>query len=176
MKKKLPPFVILTVITLCAALLLALTNAVTLGPIAEASAKAADEARRAVLADADAFEELTHDGTVDSLYRGLKNGETVGYTATVTVTGYGGPIEVTVGVDQGGTLTGLNVGGTKFAETAGLGAKAKEPAFTEQFVGKQTPVTLKQDVDAISGATITSTAVTKGVNTAAAAAVAGAAQ
>ncbi len=174
MKKKLPPFVILTIISLCAALLLALTNAVTQGPIAEASAKAADEARRAVLADADQFEELAHDDTVDSLFRGLKNGETIGYTASVTVTGYGGPVEVTIGVDANGTLQGLSVGGTKFAETAGLGARAKEPAFTDQFIGKQTPVTLKQDVDAISGATITSTAVTKGVNLAAAAAAAAA--
>ncbi|MDD3921164.1 MAG: RnfABCDGE type electron transport complex subunit G [Eubacteriales bacterium] len=169
MKKKFPPFAILTVIALCAALLLALTNAVTEGPIAEASAKAADEARRAVLPEAESFEELAHDDTVDSLFCGMQNGEAVGYTATVTVTGYGGPIEVTVGMDTAGTLTGLNVGGTKFAETAGLGARAKEPSFTNQFKGKHTPVTLNQDVDAISGATITSTAVTKGVNLAAAA-------
>ncbi|MCE5343028.1 MAG: FMN-binding protein [Eubacteriales bacterium] len=169
MKKKFPPFAILTVITLCAALLLALTNFVTIGPIAATSAKAADEARKAVLSEAEDFEPLTHDDTVDSLYRGLKSGATVGYTATVTVSGYGGPVEVTVGLDANGVLTGLNVGGSKFAETAGLGAKAKEPAFTDQFIGKQTPVTLKKDVDAISGATITSTAVTKGVNAAAAA-------
>ena len=87
----------------------------------------------------------------------------------MTVTGFGGPIEVTVGVDTHGTVTGLSVGGSSFAETAGLGAKAKEPAFTDQFVGKTAPLTLKVDVDAISGATITSRAVTDGVNTAAAA-------
>jgi electron transport complex protein RnfG len=176
MKKKFPPFAILTVISLCAALLLAMTNAVTVGPIAVASAKAADEARRAVLTDADSFEELSHDDTVSSLYRGLKGGETIGYTATTTVVGYGGQIEVTVGIDTDGALTGLSVGGSKFAETAGLGAKAKEPAFTGQFVGKTAPLTLKKDVDAISGATITSTAVTKGVNIAAAAVAAAAAE
>ena len=170
MKKKLPPFALLTVITLCAALLLALTNDVTLGPIAAASAKAADEARIAVLPSAESFEELENDGTVDALFRGIAGGETVGYAVTVTVAGYGGPVEVTVGLDINGALTGLNVGGSKFAETAGLGAKAKEPGFTGQFVGKKTPVTLEQDVDAISGATITSAAVTKGVNLAAAAA------
>ncbi|MDD3212468.1 MAG: FMN-binding protein [Eubacteriales bacterium] len=173
--KKIPPFLILTIITLCAGLLLAMTNAVTLGPIAEASAKAADEARRAVLASADSFEELAHDQTVDTLFRGLKDGQPIGYTATVTVTGYGGPVEITVGIGMDGALTGLSVGGTKFAETAGLGAKAKEPAFTDQFIGVKAPVTLNKDVDAISGATITSTAVTKGVNIAAAA-VAGAAE
>lgn len=165
--KKVPPFIILTIIALGAALLLALTNAVTIGPIQEASAKAADEARRAVVADADTFVEMNVDGSADSLYQGLKDGEVVGYAATVTVSGYGGPIELTVGLTADGTLTGLNVGGTKFAETAGLGAKAKEPAFTSQFIGVTAPVTLNQDVDAISGATITSSAVVRGVNAAA---------
>jgi electron transport complex protein RnfG len=167
MKKKFPPFAILTAISLFAALMLALTNAVTLGPIAASSAKAADEARMAVLPAAESFETLVSDSTVDALYRGLAGGVTVGYTATVTVAGYGGPVEVTVGMDTNGAITGLNVGGSDFAETAGLGAKAKEPAFTGQFVGKQPPLTLKQDVDAISGATITSVAVTNAVNTAA---------
>ncbi|NLI22127.1 MAG: FMN-binding protein [Clostridiales bacterium] len=173
--KKIPPFAILTVISLVAALLLAFTNSLTSGPIARAAEAAANAARRNVLAAADTFEELPHDATVDSLYRGLKDGATVGYTATVTVSGFGGPIEVTVGLDADGVLTGLSVGGSQFAETAGLGTKAKEPAFTGQFVGKLAPVTLKKDVDAISGATITSAAVTDGVNLAAAA-VAGVAQ
>ena len=165
--KRIPPFAILTVITLIAALMLAMTNSVTAAPIASAAENAANAARRAVLARADTFEAVTHDSTVDSLYRGLAGGQTVGYAVTATVAGFGGPIEVTVGLDASGVLTGLNVGGSSFAETAGLGTRAKEPAFTDQFVGKQTPVTLKQDVDAISGATITSTAVTKGVNLAA---------
>lgn len=167
--KKVPPFVILTIIALAAALLLAVTNAVTQEPIAAASAKAADEARRAVLPGAEEFEPVEAPTSVDSLYAGKAGGQTIGYAATVTVTGFGGPIEVTVGVDTQGTVTGLNVGGSSFAETAGLGAKAKEPAFTDQFVGKTAPLTLKVDVDAISGATITSRAVTDGVNTAAAA-------
>ena len=169
MKKKMPPFAILTLITLVAAALLALTGYVTAGPIAAAAQNAADAARKAVLTAADTFEELPHDATVDSLYRGLAGGETAGYTVTVTVSGFGGPIEVTVGMDAQGAITGLNVGGSQFAETAGLGTKAKEPAFTDQFIGKTAPVTLGADVDAISGATITSTAVTKGVNLAAAA-------
>ena len=167
--KKFPPFVILTVITLVAAFLLAMTNGVTVDPIAKAASDAADAARRAVLPQAETFETVTHDAKVDSLFRGLKGGETAGYTATVTVAGYGGPVEITAGFDTEGKITGLNVGGSKFSETAGLGAKAKEPAFTGQFVGLKAPLTLKKDVDAISGATITSTAVTKGVNLAAAA-------
>ena len=167
--KKLPPFAILTIIALAAALLLAVTNAVTQEPIAVSAANAADQARKAVLPTAEEFDEMAAAQGVDSLYVGKAGGEIVGYASTVTVSGFGGPIEVTVGVDVNGTVTGLKVGGSQFAETAGLGAKAKEPAFTDQFVGKSTPVTLKVDVDAISGATITSRAVTDGLNTAAAA-------
>ena len=162
--KKMPPFAILTIITLVAALMLALTNNVTVGPIASAAENAANAARRVVLPTADNFEALPNDGTVDALYRGDAAGQPVGYAVTVTVTGFGGPIEVTVGMDMQGAITGMNVGGSKFAETAGLGTKAKEPGFTDQFKGKKTPLTLKKDVDAISGATITSTAVTKAVN------------
>lgn len=170
MKIKMPPFAILTLITLVAAMLLALTGYVTAGPIAAAAQDAANAARKAVLAAADTFEALPHDATVSSLQRGTAGGEAVGYAVTVTASGFGGPIEVTVGLSAQGAITGLNVGGSQFAETAGLGAKAKEPAFTGQFVGLTSPVTLGADVDAISGATITSAAVTDAVNRAAAAA------
>ena len=176
MKKKIPPFAILTIISLVAALMLAMTNTLTEAPIANAAAKAANEARTQVLPTAETFEEMSHDSTVDSLFRGLSGGVTVGYTATATVTGFGGPIEVTVGMDADGKIAGLSVGGSKFAETAGLGTRAREPEFTGQFLGKQPPLVLKQDVDAISGATITSAAVTKGVNLDAAAIAAGAAE
>lgn len=176
MKKKIPPFAILTIISLVAALMLALTNTLTEAPIANAAATAANEARTQALPTAEAFEEMSHDSTVDSLFRGLLGGATVGYTATATVTGFGGPIEVTIGMDTDGKITGLNVGGSKFAETAGLGTRAREPEFTDQFLGKLPPLVLKQDVDAISGATITSTAVTKGVSLDAAAIAAGAAE
>ena len=110
----------------------------------------------------------------ESFQRQFTGGKKViGYVSQITVKGYKGPVEVTVGLDNGLTLTGISVGGSDFAETAGLGAKAKEPAFQNQFAGKKTPVTLiKQGgtpdddtVDAITAATITSTAVTNGVNT-----------
>ena len=91
----------------------------------------ADEARRAVLPAATDFEEMAVDNDdIDYCYKGLANGETIGYTAQITVKGYGGEIEVVVGVDNDGVITGINVGGANFSETAGLGAKTKEPAFT----------------------------------------------
>ena len=166
MKKKAPAFLILGVITLIAAVLLAVTNAFTAGPIEVAAQAAADAARAAVLPGADAYEPvaLKNGAQVDNLYIGSKGGAVMGYTATATVQGSQGPVEVTLGADAAGVITGVSVGGSKFAETAGLGTECQKPAFTDQFIGKSGSLALGSGVDAISGATITSTAVVKGAN------------
>ncbi len=170
MEKKAPKkpqgWLILFLVSLVAALTLAGTNELTRDAIAQRALEAADAARRSVLADADTFEQLqAPEGSgVDNGYCGRKDGQAVGYVAQSTVRGYAGEIEVVVGMDLDGKLTGISVGGASFSETAGLGDKAKTPAFTGQFKGLTLPVTLREDVDAISGATITSTAVVLGVN------------
>jgi len=178
MKKYLKDLVPLVGICLVAALLLGIFNMITEGPIAENSARAAQQTRSQLLSTAASFEpmELEEGSNMDSCYQGLDaNGDPVGYVVATTVGGYGGEIVVTVGVDNDNVITGINVGGDNFSETAGLGAKAKEPAFTDQFKGKTVPLKLikangekgEDTIDAISGATITSTAVTGGVNSAA---------
>jgi electron transport complex protein RnfG len=170
MEKKAPKkpqgWLVLFLVSLVAALALAGTNELTKGAIAQRALEAADAARKAVLNNADAFEQLqVPEGSgVDNGYRGLKDGQAVGYVAQSTVKGYGGEIEVVVGMDTNGALTGISVGGPSFSETAGLGDKAKEPAFTDQFKGLVLPAALRDNVDAISGATITSNAVVLGVN------------
>lgn len=162
----------LLLIAAVAGLALGTTNAVTADPIAAQSALEADRARRAVLPGAASFEEAAADG-LDEAFLGLDAaGGIVGATGKVTVQGYGGEIEVTVGVDTAGTITGVSVGGVNFKETAGLGAKTKDAAFTSQFAGKAAPVALQKDggeIDAVTAATISSTAVTNAVNQAAAA-------
>ncbi|NLZ90251.1 MAG: FMN-binding protein [Clostridiales bacterium] len=108
-----------------------------------------------------------------SLHEGLKEGEPVGYVGKIDVKGYGGSIEVIAGVTLDGHITGISVGGAKFAETAGLGAVVKEAGFTDQFIGKPTPVKVIKGgeaaneftVEAVTAATISSSAVTAGVNT-----------
>lgn len=113
------------------------------------------------------FERLMLEGESDGLelaYIVRRGGETLGYALKQTVQGYGGPIELMIGVEKNRTLRGIHVGGASFNETEGLGAKAKEPSFTEQFTGKMPPVTPGQNIDGISGATITTKAVTDGVN------------
>ena len=67
-------------------------------------------------------------------------------------------------INNDGVITGINVGGANFSETAGLGAKTKEPAFTEQFKGLSSPLTLKGNVDSVSGASVSSGAIVNGVN------------
>ena len=165
MDKKWPAWIVIGLIALIAGCALGLTNEVTAPVIKEQALASADEARRAVLPAATDFEEMAVDNDdIDYCYKGLANGETIGYTAQITVKGYGGEIEVVVGVDNDGVITGINVGGANFSETAGLGAKTKEPAFTEQFKGLSAPLTLKGNVDSVSGASVSSGAVVNGVN------------
>lgn len=158
----------LLAIAAVAGLALGIVNAVTKEPIEEQTRLAADAARKSVLSVADTFTLCNEnvDGCRE-VYEATASGELVGYTALVaTKEGYGNEIEVTVGVALDGSISGISVGGPNFSETAGLGAKSKEPAFRDQFVGLVAPVTLGQDVDAITSATKTSRAVTNAVNVA----------
>lgn len=174
-KKYLRDLVPLVVICLIAALLLASFNLLTKGPISENTLRAAQETRARMLPAAVSFEEteLKEDSNMDSCYQGLDAaGEPVGYVIQTTVNGYGGEVVVTMGLDNDNVITGVDVGGENFSETPGLGALAKEPKFTEQFIGKKVPLKLvkgneprgEDTVDAISGATRTSSAVNGGIN------------
>ena len=95
-----------------------------------------------------------------------------GYVITATdKEGYGGDIRVTVGIKADGTVNGVSI--LSISETAGLGMKATEPAFYEQYQGKQAEkFYVSKDggdgepIDALSGATITSRAMTGAVNAA----------
>ncbi|MEG0997265.1 MAG: FMN-binding protein, partial [Clostridia bacterium] len=85
----------------------------------------------------------------------------------VTVRGFADEIDVTVGIDAEGKIATLSVGGPKFKETEYFGDKARDNAFRNQFIGKAGTIVYGENgVDAISGATITSTAVLEAVNTA----------
>jgi RnfABCDGE-type electron transport complex G subunit len=161
MKNKLAAWAVLALVAIVAAIALGVTNEITKGPIDLQAEAAQNAARQALVPDATAFEET------GGVYTGLVDGVPVGYVTQVTVQGYGGPVDITVGTDPDGVLTGIRVGGTSFAETPGLGAKAKDAAFTDQFAGQTAPLALTKDggaIDAITAATITSSAVLRGVN------------
>lgn len=172
-------FIICTVVTS----VLAFTYEGTKDTIDIRTAQAAAQARLEVLESADGFEAVEGiDGItsanqehamVKEAFRGTKNGETVGYVLSVDSQGYGGGIELTVGIDLSGAITGVRIGDNQ--ETPGLGTKAKEPPFLSQFDGlaPEEPLQLvkgnksrDEEIDAVSGATITSRAVVQGVQAA----------
>ena len=108
--------------------------------------------------------------TAIEVFEGTNGSDTVGYTIKTAPSGYGGPVELTIGISKDGKITGVNVGNN--SETPGLGAKSTDPAFNGQYKGKaaKTLEVIKSgapnesQIKAISGATITSKAVTGGVN------------
>ena len=168
---KLPTWVAVGAVGVCSALLATGVNSATKNQIEQHAAKAGTAVYQSVLQGADSFEPLETQAsryTIDAIYRGLNaSGEPVGYVGQTTVTGYGGPVVVTAGVDQEGVVTGVDVGGSDFNETPGLGGFTKEKKFTDQFVGKTAGLSLNAEengVEAVSGATISSSAVTGGVN------------
>ena len=166
MKLRLPSWAVLLLICVVVGGVLGVVNELTEGPIAQQAVAAANAARQTCFAEADTFEalDILGDSGADNCYAAMCGGELVGYVAQVTVTGFGGPIEIHVGMDLEQTITGISVGGSSFAETPGLGARAKESDFTDQFTGLTIPTQLGNGVDAITGATITSGAVSSGVN------------
>ncbi|MDO4568509.1 MAG: RnfABCDGE type electron transport complex subunit G [Clostridia bacterium] len=164
--KSVPAWIVLALIALVAGLLLGVTNELTKAPIEESNAAAAEQGRREVMPAADSFEQVEAPSGLDSLYKAIAGGEVIGVVSSVTVAGYGGDVEIIVGMDNDGVVTGISVGGADFSETPGLGAKAKDAEFTAQFAGKGFPIALNADVDQITNATITSTAVVDGVNAA----------
>ena len=157
-RKQLPAYLILALIALAAALLLAVTNAITAGPI-KAHEEAAQNAAFQSVMTADSFSTMSiPDGcNVTSLVEAKKDGKTIGYCAVSSAKGYGGNVAVTLGVDMDGKIVGCQIGDTNFAETDGFGARWKEPARAEAFIGLS--AFGGDTIEAITGATVTSKAV-----------------
>ena len=179
---------VLTAITLISGLLLGVVYGMTKDTIANAIKEATNKAYKVVLDAADydseelkdTLQKATEEGTLatdnggaeltDAIVAKDASGETVGYVLKGHAAGYGGPVVVVVGVDKDLKVTGISFPET-LPETAGLGQKATLPEFYEQFTGKTTKISVKKgggagenEIDAISGATNTSTAVTNTVN------------
>ena len=176
----------ITVITLVAGLALGVVQDITAGPIATQQEKSKEEAYKTVFEDADTFEVYSADDglataladngftaqTIDEIMVAQdSSGETLGYAFTVTDSeGYGGDIQFAMGVQNDGTLNGISI--LSISETAGLGMKANTDSFKDQFKNKKvekfsytkTGATSDDQIDAISGATITTNAMTNGVN------------
>ncbi len=153
----------LCIITFAAAAMLCGVNAVTEDRIAEEALKKKTNAMQTLLPEADAFTEVNED-----ISMGSSGSETAGYCVSTASAGYGGDIEIMVGIDAEGIITGVEI--LDNSETAGLGANCTKPEFKAQFKGVEYPATVVKgsaadgQISAITGATITSNAVASGVN------------
>lgn len=175
---------ILTLITVIAGFLLGAVYEVTKTPIAQAQETAKKEAWQAVFSDVKlgdfkaedvdqkAADKAVKDMGVNATIDEVCTAGDAGYVITTTdKDGFGGNIQITVGIKKDGTINGVSI--LSISETAGLGMKATEPSFYNQYVNKQADkfVVSKdggdgEQIDALSGATITSRAVTGAVNAA----------
>lgn len=181
---------VLFAVTFVAVLLLAVVNQVTREPIAQAEINARAEIYKVVYPDAENFAEAEDTATI--LESSAQLLESEGYTgcsindflvvedssktvkgyviAATSPNGYGGDIQVALGITADGKITGFDV--VSNSETAGLGSKCTEPEFKDQFAGKpatnleytKSGATADNEIDAISGATITTNAVTEAAN------------
>ena len=183
-----PKYIVKLTVTLFAtcvvvAGLLGLVNMVTEGPIADINKANTEAAMKAVVSDPDntSFSEaleITGDMTaaassagasVTEAYEVQVGGAPAGYALKIVSSGSQGNIEMMVGVDGEGTVTGVSI--VKNSETSGIGSRVmeNENGVLDQFIGKSAAdgtLAVGTNVDAISGATVSSRGVTTGVNAA----------
>lgn len=195
---------ILVMITLVAGLLLGVAYSVTKDPIARAQAQAKEEAQSAVMSMADRYETLysSEEGGAQQIPEAVtnamedagigttkvtqidaaldKDGQLLGYVVTASdPDGYGGDVELMCGItpDKDGSVVIEGISFLSLSETAGMGMRAKDPEFADQFTGKEIAhgdalaytkggAEKDNEIDAISGCTITTSAVTDNVNAA----------
>lgn len=163
----LKPTIVLTAICLVTSALLAVTNLATAPVIEKLALETAQNTRKLVLAQADEFKDETLGQT--AYCTGLdESGEIIGYVFTTSAKGYGGDVKVMVGVNADGTVSGVQI--LELSETPGLGMNAQKESFLTQFVGKVAGITVSKSnpeenqIQALTGATITSKATTSAVN------------
>ena len=165
------PVVVLLSICIVIPLALSVTNAVTKDRIIQLEKQKAQETMKSLI-DADKFEELVFAGETNIKYnKAVKDGNAVGYVFETTTKGYGGAVSVMTAVNTDGTVKSVAILDVS-NETPGLGQNAQKENFYSQYEGKKIDIILvknsadskNNEVDALTGATITSKAVTEAVN------------
>ena len=162
---------ITAVITISA---LSVVYSLTLEPIRLQAERTQENAMRAVLPQATEFKRLDDvqlSGSITGIFEAINGGESAGYVVALSPAGYGGNIDMMVGISaQEEKITGMRI--LRHSETPGLGALAARESFYQRFDGKAlVPLTVVRSstaaanqISAITSSTITSTAVTKAVN------------
>ena len=164
----------LFLITAIAAFLLSLVYGVTKDKIAEMTLLETKTAMENVVpGDNVVFEDVENKGTeVTSISSATSGGKLLGYCVKVSPSGFGGAISLIVGINTENVVTGVQI--ISHSETVGLGAKADSDSFMDQYKGLKSGISVVKgavskgdnSISAITGATITSKAVTAGVNAA----------
>lgn len=172
MKKRIIiPTVALFVICLVCTLLLALANNVTAPIIDKLAEKNEIDSRMEVLGTAKSFKD-GKSGKITYITGLNDKNEVEGYVFVTQAKSYGGQIKVMTGVDKDGKVTGVKL--LDINDTVGLGMNAKKETFRNQYIGLFDKITVqkngadkeKNEIQALTGATISSNAVTDAVNAA----------
>ena len=166
------PVAVLLAICIIIPLALSLTNKITKDKIAELDEKNSRESM-ADLIEADNFTECEFGENEFNYYTAVKDGNIIGYIFKTAEKGYGGDVSVMTAVNTDGTVKSVAILDVS-NETPGLGQNAAKESFYSQYADKKSGISLvkngaesdKNEVNAVTGATITSTAVNKAVNTA----------
>lgn len=166
------PTVVLLVICLVIPFALSLTNAVTKDKIADLELEKRESAMSGLM-EADKYEKGAYqDNEGEFNYTvAIKDGSVIGYIFETSQKGYGGDVSVMTAVNPDGTVKAIKILDVS-NETPGLGQNSQKEDFYSQYAGKKAEVTVKKngadpeknEVDAVTGATITSKAVTGAVN------------
>ena len=169
-KEILKPTLALFLICAVAAFLLALTNDKTAARIDEIAVQAQNDARAMLFPEAASFGEEKAVGDETYVEALDAAGNVLGYTFTTAAKGYGGDVQVMTGVTADGTVANIEILDVS-NETPGLGQNAKKDSFKAQFSGKSGEIGVStasksapNGIDALTGATYTSRAVTAAVN------------
>ncbi len=156
MKDILKPIIVLASICLVVTGILAYVNTVTAPIIKAAEEKAAAEARSEVLKEAKSFEKMDVKGLPEGVTEVYKGSDNSGFVFMLTQKGYGGEINLICGIKPDGSIEAVKT--LKHSETSGIGSKVVDngSGYREKFQGKTAQT--YGEVDFVTGATISSKA------------------
>lgn len=155
--------VILAAICTGIALLLSVVNMLTENVIAENVVKEQNKAVLSIFPDGEEVKEYTLDSG-ETVFAIIKDGGIIGCCVNSVGSGYGGDINLMVGIDTDGKVSGISF--VSMSETPGVGTKVKGEGFVSQFLGLSENAVIGENVDGISGATFSSKGVAEAVNNA----------
>ena len=153
--------VCLALICIVTAALLGTVNYFTAPTIEENENNEKQEAIKEIFGDRVTAQLISREDADGEIYVILSDGMVYGYCAEVEPNGFMAEIKMMVGVDLEGKVCGVNI--VSMQETPGLGSRTNQPSFLDQFLGKSGELNIGVNVDAVSGATVSSRAVTRGV-------------